>query len=724
MIQARTTFGIGTKLFLGFAVVLLLLLAIAGYGVTRISGLGASFDHYAARSNNAVKASDLQAQLFQLQLSTSALAALNNEANQQSVETALASLEQGLTDRIAATIDPARKAAWTKALDDVRTGMRPLLVGDTGLSGSQDRVDEARGAAATAVGAMSSTVATMLTRIGDFEDIGAISVIQDRVLTARMLMRSFQFTGSQTEIGDAQVALRDAERKFDQFGRMGPRVARNPLVVEGRTNLEALFAGVAALREAVDQREEGLAKVADLGRQLSADMLKVRDETLANTERTRTETKAAADEAYTNSILAAGFAVLIGVVLAALIARGITKPIKAMTDAMLRLAAGDLATAIPGVGRGDEIGAMAGATQVFKDSANERQRTDAAAMANRQQAAEAKRLADEETAKAAIARERAFVVEKFGAGIQALADGNLTARMTEELPGDYERLRLDFNGAIEQLENAISRVVSSSATIAGGSSEIGQAADDLSRRTEQQAASLEETAATLNEITVTVRKTAEGAIHAQSVVAAARQDAEKSSAIVENAVAAMGEIETSSDQIGKIIGVIDEIAFQTNLLALNAGVEAARAGEAGRGFAVVAQEVRGLAQRSAEAAKEIKTLISTSSSQVERGVHLVGETGRSLGRIVNQVLEITQIVSDIALSAREQATGLAEVNVAVNQMDQVTQQNAAMVEQSTAASHALVGEAQRLSDAVGRFAVADAAPQRGARAPKRYARAA
>jgi len=236
-----------------------------------------------------------------------------------------------------------------------------------------------------------------------------------------------------------------------------------------------------------------------------------------------------------------------------------------------------------------------------------------------------------------------------------------------------------------------------------GSSEISQAADDLSRRTEQQAAALEQTAAALDQITATVRKTADGATHAREVVGTAKNDATRSGEIVHGAVSAMNEIEASAKQISQIIGVIDEIAFQTNLLALNAGVEAARAGEAGRGFAVVAQEVRALAQRSAEAAKEIKSLITASTNQVDQGVQLVGQAGKALERIVSQVAEINTVVIEIAASAQEQSTGLAQVNTAINQMDQVTQQNAAMVEESTAASHSLQHEANDLARLLGRF---------------------
>lgn len=308
-----------------------------------------------------------------------------------------------------------------------------------------------------------------------------------------------------------------------------------------------------------------------------------------------------------------------------------------------------------------------------------------------------------ERERAARAEEQARVVQGLAQGLGRLASGDLTARIGEVFPGEYEKLRSDFNEAMGKLQDAMKTIVVNAGGIHTGSGEISQASDDLSRRTEQQAATLEETAAALDEITATVRKTAESSKQANGVVATTRSEAEASGQVVQETVAAMSEIEKSSKQIAQIIGVIDEIAFQTNLLALNAGVEAARAGDAGRGFAVVASEVRALAQRSSEAAKEIKGHISASSQHVETGVELVGEAGKALQKIVIKVNEISGLVSEIAASAQEQATALAEVNTAINQMDQVTQQNAAMVEQSTAASHSLTQEAEELISLVSRF---------------------
>jgi methyl-accepting chemotaxis protein len=353
--------------------------------------------------------------------------------------------------------------------------------------------------------------------------------------------------------------------------------------------------------------------------------------------------------------------------------------------------------------RKDELGAVVRSLVIFKDNQAHLEKLRAEQEADRALTEEERRAKAQAAARAA--QEQSHVVSSLAEGLDRIASGDLTFRVQAEFPGEYRKLRDDFNAAIAKLEGALGRIAHSTSSIQTGSKEISQAADDLSRRTEQQAAALEETAAALDQITATVRRTADGAQHAREVVSTAKADATRSGEVVRGAVAAMNQIESSSRQISQIIGVIDEIAFQTNLLALNAGVEAARAGEAGRGFAVVASEVRALAQRSAEAAKEIKGLITASTTQVDQGVQLVGETGSALERIVNQVNEINTVVAEIAASAQEEATGLREVNGAINQMDQVTQQNAAMVEQSTAASHALLRETNELGSLLGAFSI-------------------
>ncbi len=306
---------------------------------------------------------------------------------------------------------------------------------------------------------------------------------------------------------------------------------------------------------------------------------------------------------------------------------------------------------------------------------------------------------------ATVVTGRVDAVNAIATGLDQLARNNLTYRIDRPVDPQFAKVREDFNSAMTALDGAMGVVASATQSVGAGAQEISIAADDLSRRTEIQASNLEEAAAALDQITATVNRSAEGAREVSQVASAARIDATRSGEIVGEAVAAMGEIEESSGKITSIIGVIDEIAFQTNLLALNAGVEAARAGDAGKGFAVVASEVRALAQRSAEAAKEIKALIAKSTSQVGRGVRLVGETGEALATIVDKVGKIDGLILEIAQSSREQATGLSEVNTAVNRMDEVTQRNSAMVEEATVASASLKLEAGELAELVSRFEV-------------------
>ena len=394
-------------------------------------------------------------------------------------------------------------------------------------------------------------------------------------------------------------------------------------------------------------------------------------------------------------------------VLIAFSSRNVSALLSNSVGAMNKIASGDLSVEVGYQDRGDEIGAIARAVQVFKDNAVSLGHANEF-RAHAEAQTDASRRRDEERANAHAESLAAFM-GAFSSALNRLANGDVDFRVTEALSSDYEPLRQDLNASLDHLQRLLQSVSAITGGIQSSAQEISSASDDLSRRTEQQAASLEETASALDEITSTVRNAAEGATRARQVVAAAKDEATKSGGVVDKTVRAMGGIEKSSQEISKIIGVIDEIAFQTNLLALNAGVEAARAGEAGRGFAVVATEVRALAQRSAGAAKEIKNLISTSATQVAQGVELVAESGKALDRIMAQVAEIDTVVTAIAAGAKEQATGLDEVNGAINQMDQVTQQNAAMAEQSSAASRSLSQETAQLASLIGQFKVGHAA---------------
>ena len=361
--------------------------------------------------------------------------------------------------------------------------------------------------------------------------------------------------------------------------------------------------------------------------------------------------------------------------------RGIANPLAAMTAAMRRLAGGDLNIKLEVEPRRDEVGQLAEAMVSFRDQ-----------------------LVGAERAKA---EQTSLIVSSIGTGLNALAQGDLTKRIDADLTGPFEKLKQDFNSAMESVSATLTAVNASAQGITNGAADIREASVDLSHRTEQQAASLEETAAAMHEITETVRETAENAKRANQAVTETRTDADQSTDVVRKAVEAMHGIERSSHEISEIIAVIDGIAFQTNLLALNAGVEAARAGDAGKGFAVVASEVRALAQRSADAAKDVKERITASTQQVDAGVQLVAQAGNALTRITGRIGEINALVSDIASAAAQQATGLQQVNTAVAEMDGVTQQNAAMVEQATAAARSLSEETGNMTREVGRFRLID-----------------
>ncbi len=395
------------------------------------------------------------------------------------------------------------------------------------------------------------------------------------------------------------------------------------------------------------------------------------------------------------NLIAFASLVLIAVmgILATAYIRTVTRALGKLSAQMLSISEGDFDLSISATERGDEIGDIGRTLVGFQSKL--------ASAANQ----EAERKKDQ--------AEQQRILDVLRGGLVDLAGGNLSKPIDEKLSAQYDGLRTDFNETLQKLSDTIMNVVQAAGSIRQGANEISQSSDDLSNRTENQAATLEQTAAALDQLTASVKSAADGAKSVENIVIEAQSEAEQSGRIVADAIAAMNEIEKSSEHISQIIGVIDDIAFQTNLLALNAGVEAARAGEAGKGFAVVASEVRALAQRSSEAAKEIKTLISGSAKEVERGVDLVGGAGTALGNIVQRVNHISELIRSIAAGSAEQAIGLGEINLGVNQLDQVTQQNAAMVEEATAASHVLKSDATRLQDLVGQFEVSSSSTGTG-----------
>ena len=750
-------FKVSTRIYTGFGLILILLMAVVALGYQSLTTLARDIDNYVIYANQGVGVMRVRAEAADMRRAVLAFVDTGDEKAAAGVRQIRASLQTNLRELGASFQSPERKAAAEQMLRMVEE-----------YGGHFDKVEVARRHERETINNKLTPLAVVITADmskiladafadGFTENAALTGKAQEQFAAARI--RALRYISSPDE-----AVLREFRSSMDAYARLMDDLiarlqvpARKQLAIDAKAKAADYTAGFNALaNDIVELRKLIYQVMAPLGVQFASIADKLEEETSASRAKLEEEEKAAIQTSIATSITVAVIALVSGVLLAVLAARSITGPVTAMTGAMTRLADGDLSVDVPATADRDEIGEMAKAVLVFKDNAVQKKRMDeaeAARLAAEREQEEAQRRREQ-----AIGAEIAALIDSVSKGeldrridlagkegfyktmsegvnrltdtvqsvigdvgdvLSALAAGDLTKQVTRDYQGAFGKMKTDVNATSQRLAGIVGDITSAAETIASAAAEVSTGSTDLAERTEQQASSLEETAASMEELSGTVRSNADNAQRANRMAEDARRAAESGGGVAGSAIEAMKRIEDASRKITDIIGVIDEIAFQTNLLALNAAVEAARAGDAGRGFAVVAQEVRNLAQRSAQASKEIKALILDSDGQVKEGVDLVKRAGDALGGIVDGVSQVASLIAEMASASGEQASALDEINAAVAQMDEMTQKNAALVEETTAAAHAMADQARDLKDQIAFFKVdgrghAAAAPRRAA----------
>jgi len=683
---------ITTRISGGFFLILALLSALAFFAYTSTDRLGGFLDRFASGAERSVNATSIRYEVADSRLTGRTYIADPTGDNRADflrmldrVENATeAFMSSGMANarQLDTTVENYARNARLYIQSNEARGVATRRVEELGIEtrrhiGRMNDVLEARGASDLAYTALRASEALLVTRarVDRFIAGGEISEFNSATTPLQNTQSLLQSLAASALIGEERSLLATAREGVAEFGRAIETAREAELL--NRQRLADMDASVPPVETAMDA----------LGQEATTFLTNLSDAGARTVNSTTT-----------TLVVSASVILALGAAAAILLSISISRALNTSVDQTRRLADGDLSVEITGSKHRSELGDLSRALEVFKDNAEETLRLTAAA--------EAKRTEDDERQKHEMAKQKR-VVNDISSGLNRLAAGDLTRHIdspaNDPFPEEYEDLRNAYNGVVDQLAGIVSRIGMVADSVRGGSGEINAASRDLSARAETQAATLEQSAAALNELTESVRSTAQRASSAEKASQDNRAHAETGAHVVREAVNAMKGIEHSSEQITRIIGVIDDIAFQTNLLALNAGVEAARAGEAGRGFAVVASEVRGLAQRASESAREIKTLIRESATQVEAGSELVSRTGESLEEILRRAAEVSGLVGEIAVAASEQAAGLDEINTGVNQLDQVTQQNAAVAEETTAAATSLLQKAEELTHELSGF---------------------
>jgi methyl-accepting chemotaxis protein len=737
--------SIKLKLYAGFGFLVLVALALVFFAISEFNSIAVSVTKMVTLAENTGSVQDMEAYLEKMRRSALRYAYDHDESSIKENSDATNAAVAKLREAEQSTPSEERRKLYSGLLSDAAVVQKDMQ----SLFDTVKKMQEEQAKLYDSGIELNETTNAIVTKVREGSDEGVTRLAEKLYMQMLSVGVANWRTQATLDPKGPAILASNVSKASETIAALETAPGAQPL--RARVGqLKVVLAEYAATSDSYIKHQQEVAdlysnKIAPQIKTMQVAIAKARTQLQETLGQARVSTDGAIARTVTVQQIIAVLTFVFGGLLAFFLARSVSNPITALTKSMRELAAGNFAVALPGLKRKDEVGNIARAVDEFKVKAAEKAQREAAEKVEQDQRAEAERQAalakmtDEfqavvggivEAAAAGDFSRRVALEGKSGLVLNvgtlinglcdnvanalrdlvqmltALAEGNLAERIVADYQGDFAALKNNANAAAERIGRTVAEIKRAAREVTNASGEISGSTTDLSQRTEEQAASLEQTSASMEEIAATVKKNAENAQQANDSTAKARHIADRSGQVVAEAVAAMAQIETSSGKIADIIGVIDEIARQTNLLALNAAVEAARAGDAGRGFAVVASEVRTLAQRSSQAAKDIKDLITNSSGQVQQGVDLVNKTGVALAEIVAAIKEVADLVSDIAGASMEQANGIEQVNRALNQMDEVTQQNAALVEENAATAKTLEHQARAMDERVAYFQLA------------------